>query len=322
MRHMEITPEQCCERLKAADNIAVLCHRNPDGDTLGSAFALKYMLEQLGKKVRVESGDGFPKQYGFLYPESQPEFKPEFVVAVDVADEELLGSSMDEYKGKIDLCIDHHGTNKQYAKEWYVRPTAAAAAEIMDDICHGLGTELTVQIANCIYTGVSTDTGCFKHSNTTAHSHAVAGRMFEAGCDFKMINRAMFEVKSLSRIAIEKEVLNTTEYYCGGRCALVYITREMMERTGAADAELEDLASMPRQIEGVLVGVTLRQRDDGYKISVRSGEETDSTEICGKLGGGGHRCASGCFVKGSLDEAKAAIIAAVEEVLSRGEHRC
>lgn len=319
---MEITPEQCCKRLMSADNIAVLCHRNPDGDTLGSAFALKYMLEQFGKKVRVESSDGFPKQYGFIYPKSQPEFKPDFVVAVDVADEELLGSGMDKYKGKIDLCIDHHGTNRHYAWEWYVRPTAAAAAEIMEDICAGLGASLTPLIASCIYTGVSTDTGCFRHSNTTAHSHAVAGRMFEAGCDFKTINRAMFEVKSLSRIAIEKEVLGTTEYHFGGRCALVYITREMMERTGVADAELEDVASMPRQIEGVLVGVTLRSREDGYKISVRSGEEADSAEICAKLGGGGHRCASGCFVKGSLDEAKAAIIAAVGEALGAEDEQC
>ena len=94
---MELTMEQCCEKLFKMDDIAVLCHRNPDGDTLGSAFALKYILEQFGKRVRVESHDGFPKQYAYMFPKSQPEFEPRFVVAVDVADEELLGSSMSMY---------------------------------------------------------------------------------------------------------------------------------------------------------------------------------------------------------------------------------
>ncbi len=320
---MELTVEQCCEKLLQMDDIAVLCHRNPDGDTLGCAFALKYMLEQLGKRVRVESHDGFPKQYSYMFPQSQPEFEPKFVVAVDVADEELLGSSMDKYKGRIDLCIDHHSSNKHYAKDWYVRATAAAAAEIMEDVCYTLpAVELTKTIANCIYTGVSTDTGCFRYSNTTAHSHAVAGRMIAAGCDFKMINRVMFELKSPSRIAIEKEVLATMEYHFDKKFALVYITREMMERAGAMDSELEEIASMPRQIEGVLIGATLRQRDDGYKISLRSGEETDCAAICGTLGGGGHRCASGCFVSGSLEHAKEEIIAACGRALGYEGDKC
>ena len=320
---MELTMEQCCKRLENMDDIAVLCHRNPDGDTLGCAFALKYMLEQLGKRVQVKSHDGFPKQYSYMYPKSQPEFEPKFIVAVDVADEELLGSSMDKYKGKIDLCIDHHSSNKHYAKDWYVRNDNAAAAEIMENVCAGLsGVKLTKLIADCIYTGVSTDTGCFRYSNTTAHSHAVAGRMIAAGCDFKMINRVMFEIKSQSRIAMEKEVLATMEYHFNKKLALVYITRDMMERTGALDSELEEIASMPRQIEGVLVGATLRQRDDGYKISLLSGEEIDSAAICGKLGGGGHRCAAGCFVKGSLEHAKEEIISVVGKALGFGEDKC
>ena len=193
----------------------------------------------------------------------------------------------------------------------------------MEDVCYGFpGAELTKDIANCIYTGVSTDTGCFRYSNTTAHSHAVAGRMIAAGCDFKMINRVMFEIKSQSRIAMEKEVLATMEYHFNKKLALVYITRDMMERTGALDSELEEIASMPRQIEGVVVGATLRQRDDGYKISLRSGEETDCAAICGMLGGGGHRCASGCFVKGSLEHAKEEIISVVGKALGFGEDKC
>ena len=314
---MEINVQQCCEILREMDDIAILSHRNPDGDTLGSAFALHYILNQLGKRSRVICHDGFPKQYSYMLLDYKPEdFEPKAVVAVDIADEQLFGENLDPFRGKVDLCIDHHGSNKHYAKNWLVRDTAAACCEVIEDICYGFEeVELTKIIADCIYTGVSTDTGCFRFSNTTGHTHAVAGRMFKAGCDFVMINRAMFEVKSFSRIAIEREVLNSLELYFDNRCAVVSITKDMMERTGAEESELEGVASMPREVEGVLVGITLRQRDNGYKISVRSGEEVDASVLCGKLGGGGHRCAAGCFVEGDLETAKKTMLKMVAESL-------
>ncbi len=314
---MEINVQQCCEILRGMEDIVILSHRNPDGDTLGSAFALHYILNQLGKRSRVECHDGFPKQYSYLLLDYKPEdFEPKAVVAVDIADEQLFGANLEKYCGKVDLCIDHHGSNKHYAKNWLVRDTAAACCEVIEDICYGFEeVELTKIIADCIYTGVSTDTGCFRYSNTTGHTHAVAGRMFKAGCDFVMINRAMFEVKSFSRIAIEREVLNTLELYFDNRCAVVCITKDMLERTGAEESELEGVAAMPREVEGVLVGITLRQRDNGYKISVRSGEEVDASVLCGKLGGGGHRCAAGCFVEGDLENAKKTVLGMVAESL-------
>ncbi|MBQ4547173.1 MAG: bifunctional oligoribonuclease/PAP phosphatase NrnA [Oscillospiraceae bacterium] len=318
---MEINVQQCCEILKEMDDIVILSHRNPDGDTLGSAFALHYILDQLGKRSRVECHDGFPKQYSYLLLDYKPEdFEPKAVVAVDIADEQLFGENLEKYRGKVDLCIDHHGSNKHYAKNWLVRDTAAACCEIIEDICYGFEeAEITKIIADCIYTGVSTDTGCFRYSNTTGHTHAVAGRMFKAGCDFVMINRAMFEVKSFSRIAIEREVLNSLELYFENRCALVCITKEMLERTGAEEAELEGVAAMPREVEGVLVGITLRQRDNGYKISLRSGDEVDASVLCGKLGGGGHRCAAGCFIEGDFETAKKTILKIVGEALEAEE---
>lgn len=314
---MEINVQSCCEILRSMDDIVILSHRNPDGDTLGSAFALHYILNQLGKRSRVECHDGFPKQYSYLLLDYKPEdFEPKAVVAVDIADEQLFGEKLEKYRGKVDLCIDHHGSNKHYAKNWLVRDTAAACCEVIEDICYGFEeVELTKIIADCIYTGVSTDTGCFRYSNTTGHTHAVAGRMFKAGCDFVMINRAMFEVKSFSRIAIEREVLNTLELYFDNRCAVVCITKDMLSRTGAEESELEGVAAMPREVEGVLVGITLRQRDNGYKISVRSGEEVDASVLCGNFGGGGHKCAAGCFIEGNLETAKKAMLEVIEKAL-------
>ncbi|HPV99594.1 MAG TPA: DHH family phosphoesterase [Oscillospiraceae bacterium] len=318
---MQIGLEECCRELAGMDDIVLLCHQNPDGDTLGSAFALHYLLRQLGKRSRVECADAFPKRYSFLCREYEPEeFEPKFTVAVDVADEQLLGSAMRAYKSKIDLCIDHHNSNQFYAEKTFMRAGAAAAAELVADIVAGFPeARLTKQIADCIYTGISTDTGCFCYSNTTAHTHDVAGRMFEAGCDYAMINYIMFEQKSPSRIAIEKEVLNTVEYHFDQRCALVWITTEMMERTGAFDAELEGVAVIPRQIEGVEAGITLREKDNGFKISLRTSERVDASDICSELGGGGHRCAAGCFIEGGLDFAKAEILAAVGRALDYQE---
>lgn len=318
---MKIELKECCEELAKMDDIALLCHQNPDGDTLGSAFALHYLLRRLGKRSRVECADDIPKRYAFLCRDYEPqEFAPKFIVAVDVADEQLLGPLMENYGGRIDLCIDHHSSNQLYAKKTFLRSEAAAAAELVAEIVGEFPqAELTKQIADCIYTGISTDTGCFCYSNTTAHTHEVAGRMFEAGCDYAKINYIMFEQKSLSRIAIEKEVLNTVEYHFNNRCALVWITTKMMEHTGAFDAELEGVAAIPRQIEGVEAGITLREKDNGFKISLRTGEQVDASAICNGLGGGGHRCAAGCFIEGSLDFAKKEILAAVGKALDCGE---
>ena len=314
---MQIGLKECCEELAGMDDIALLCHQNPDGDTLGSAFALHYLLRQLGKRSRVECADDFPKRYAFLWQEYElEEFSPKFTVAVDVADEQLLGPRADKYMGKIDVCIDHHNSNQFYAKKTFMRPEAAAVAELVAAIVEEFPqVELTRQIADCIYTGISTDTGCFCYSNTTAHTHMVAAEMFKAGCNYAAINYVMFEQKSLSRIAIEKEVLNTVEYHFDNRCALVWITTEMMERTGVFDAELEGVAAIPRQIEGVEAGITLREKDNGFKISLRTSNQVDASAICSNLGGGGHRCAAGCFIEGSLDFAKKEILAAVGEAL-------
>ena len=320
---MEINVQQCCEILREMDDIVILCHRNPDGDTLGAGFALHYILAQLGKRSRVECHDVIPPMFSYLLLDYKPEeFEPKNIVAVDIADEKLFGSNLEKYCGKVDLCIDHHGSNKHYAKNWLVRENAAAACEVIEDICYGFEeVELSKIIADCIYTGVSTDTGCFRYSNTTGHTHAVAGRMFQAGCDFVKINRLNFEVKSFSRIAIEREALNTLELHYDGRCALVYITDEMLKRTGAAESELEGIAAMPREVEGVEVGLTLRWRDNGYKVSVRSGEEVDASAICGKLGGGGHRCAAGCYIESDLESAKETILKVVGELIEKEDAR-
>ena len=322
MKHL--TKIETARWLAGHDDYCIITHRRPDGDTLGSSAALCRVLRGMGKSAHILANPEMTDKYRALHEglTSGAVAPGATVVSVDLAAETMFPASCADLTDRVELLIDHHGSNSGYAREGLVEENTAACGEIIYDLMLELGAEMTTEIAEAIYTAVSTDTGCFRYSNTTAHSHAVAGRMIAAGCDFKMINRVMFEIKSQSRIAMEKEVLATMEYHFNKKVALVYITRDMMERTGALDSELEEIASMPRQIEGVLVGATLRQRDDGYKISLRSGEEIDSAAICGKLGGGGHRCAAGCFVKGNLEHAKKEILAVVGETLGYGEEKC
>lgn len=315
-----ITLEQVCNRLKKQDNILILAHQNPDGDTLGSCFALLYALQSMGKHARVECSDPFPLRYQFMFPDYVPEqFTEQYIVAADIADTQLFGKNSEKYIDKVDLCIDHHPSNTFYAAETYLVADAAATAEVMMDVIDGLGVSLNLAMATCIYTGISTDTGCFRFSNTTAKTHRAASRVIGLGVDNAEINREMFGRKTQSRIAIEREVYNTMEYHCDNKCAVICMTQEMLQKAGADDSELEGVSAIPCQIEGVEVGVTLREKEGGYKISLRTSRYIDASEICAQFGGGGHARASGCFIKDTLESAKQKVLAVVKKAFAAAQ---
>ena len=169
----------------------------------------------------------------------------------------------------------------------YVDPQAASNCENIYRVIKSLGIEIDTMLADCIYTGICTDTGCFKYTNVTPDTMRIAARLMELGCSSAEINRAMFDTKSLARICIEREVLNTLRFYADNKIAVVYTTRDMEVRTGAKDDDMDGIASIPRQIEGVCTGVTVKEKGDNYyRISVRTNSGHDASWICGKLGGG------------------------------------
>lgn len=181
------------------DNFLILTHKSPDGDTLGSGFALCAFLRDMGKKANVVNSDSFPERYDLIYESYYPqEFDVKYVIAVDIADTNLLGSNLSKYaeEGAIDLCIDHHISNKYFAKQSYVEADASAAALIMYKIFKASGRNISRQIARCLYTGIATDTGCFKYENTTPQAHIACAELMSYGIDFAYINRKMFDVKA------------------------------------------------------------------------------------------------------------------------------
>ena len=310
----KIDVKECASLLKEFDNYLILSHRNPDGDTLGSAFALKRTLDQMGKKSFVKCVDPMHHKYSYLWEGiDNEEFDYDKIIAVDVADTKLLGESFEElYGNNIWLCIDHHMTNKEYAENLLLEDRAAAAVVIYEVICE-LGVEITPEIANCVYTGLATDTGCFMFSNTTPTVHRIAAEVMEKGADYVNINRLMFETKSLSYLRLEQMAVSSIESYFDGKCAIMTITRKMFEESGSSSTECDGIAALPRKIEGVKVGVTIRERHDGsYKVSMRTVEPFDAAKMCGKLGGGGHHAAAGCEFDCPLDEVKATLLETIK----------
>lgn len=296
------------------DNYEIITHHYPDGDCLGCGYALCLALQQLGKHARVVNTD-LPERFGFLAENVQEQdFEAEHVVSVDVADEKLLGCNQEKYTGKIFLVIDHHKSNCINAPHKYIDADAAAACEIIYEVVKALGAELTHDIVNSLYTGVSTDTGCFCYPNTTPRTMRIAAELMELGCDSAYINKVMFETKSKRRVQLEREILDKMIFCADDQCAIIYTTLEMVK--GLTDDEIEGIASMPRQIEGVRMGITAREKADGtFKISVRTNGDVDACDFCRQFGGGGHAAAAGCTIKGSLETTLDALKAAVEKTL-------
>lgn len=304
--------------LKENDNFYILTHQYPDGDTLGSGFGLCHALQSIGKKAKVIICGELPVKYSYMAKSINTDnFAPKCIVAVDIADECLLGENKDTYAGKTFLCIDHHGSNKEYAQNIYVDSTAAATAEIIFQLLPLLNVKITTEIADCIYTGICTDTGCFKYSNVTPRTLRMAADLVEAGCSYAKINRVMFDTKSKQRLQIEKAVLNTLKYYSKDRIAIIAITKDLIAQTGAKDDEMDGLASIPRQIEGVKVGITLREKNGGeYKLSVRTTSEINASKLCEAFGGGGHAAAAGCTINGTVESVTATIVKAAQQALN------
>ena len=300
--------------LKSHDNFTILTHAHPDGDTLGSGFGLCLALRALGKKANVVNNEELPPKFRYLEIERQ-EFEEQTVVAVDIADVTLMGNEIKaKYESKVDLSIDHHGSNRLFAQLNYVDSSAAAAAQIIFEVIEQLGVDFTPDMADCLYTGISTDTGCFRYANVTPATLRTAARLMELGANASDINVKMFETKTRTYAALERLALDGMQFFYDGKCALITITRAMFAESGSDENECDGIAAISRQIEGVLVGVTMRERRDGtYKASVRTHNPVDASAICARLGGGGHPMAAGCTLNTDPEIAALLMQAALNE---------
>ena len=319
---MKINVEKCAQMLKDKDNILILTHAHPDGDTVGCGFALSLALKQLGKKARVICADEFLPKYTRLIDKclEMPEFEEEFIVAVDVATENLLGDLADKYAGKIDLCIDHHGTNTEFAKYLLLNADAAAACEIVLKVIKTLGVKIDKPIANALFIGISTDTGCFRYASTTSNTYRAAAELIDLGADNGTINRVMFETKTKTYAALERLAIEGMEFFGNERICVITVTQEMYKKTGSSELETEGIAPLTRQIEGVEIGLTIREKPDGTcKCSIRTLDSVNASEFAKGFGGGGHKQAAACRFDCGVEDAKMQLVARATELLERSE---
>ena len=300
-----MTRAEAAEYFRTYNDYTILTHRRPDGDTLGSAAALCLGLRKLGKNAWVlnptESLDGL----GWLLADITKDFADpgDTIVAVDVAAPDMLPRDFAELAVKCRLRIDHHGSATPFGWAELVDADSASCAEIISDILELLEVEPDEDMADALYVGVATDTGCFRYANTNAHAFTVAARCAAAGADVAGLNLELFETNSLAKLRLHAWIAENVKLFGDGQLAIVAIPKAVEERLGVTDAELGNLSSYARSIAGVCLAATLRQGKYGEtKISVRAVPGWDAAAVCERFGGGGHPGAGGATSRLSLEE--------------------
>ncbi len=321
---MNLTAQEAAAFLQSRDGYLILTHRRPDGDTIGCAVALCRALRQTGKTAFVLPNADATVLFDPYWGDTPAprDFIPETVVSVDIASLSLFPENALPYRDQVELCIDHHPSNEGFGKRNCVESDKAACGEILYTICTHLLSpreSLPQEVALPLYLAVSTDTGCFVYSNTTPNTHTVAAALMATGVDFRAVNKRHFRTKSYVRLRLESRMIETMDLHHNGQTAIAAISLEDMAQLHAAEADVEDIAAVVGQLEGVRTAVTIRELKPGEcKLSVRTQTDLNASAVCKRLGGGGHAAAAGCTVYGSVAEAKAAILDAINTVKAGG----
>lgn len=289
----------------------------PDGDALGSAFALCRALQKCGKHAKVLYENPIPEKFKYLTEfVTEENFDSKFIIAVDLADTSLLESTLKKYKNEINMSIDHHISNKNYAEINFINPVAAANCEII----YKLLTEMNIipdpEIASALYTGISTDTGCFQYSNTTSETHSITAELMKLGASTEKLNENLFLIKTPKKLELEKIIYKNLEFKFDSRCAITYVTLYEMNKIGISDNELDGIASIPIRIQGVKIGITLREKTENcFKVSVRTSSNINANDFCENFGGGGHAKAGGFSISGDLGDVKNQISNKIKSIM-------
>ena len=314
---MSMDYQEAAALLREKDQILILTHRRPDGDTIGCAAGLCRALRAQGKTAWILEN---PEATALFTPyleglTASEDVEPGFVVSVDIAGRGLFTRAGERWlKQGIDLAFDHHPSYEGFASECCVDAGRAACGELIYDVVRTLG-EVTAEIALPLYVAVSTDTGCFMYGNTTPATHRVAAALMETGMDYQWANKRHFRTKSIKRLRLESGITESMSLYDGGRVAVASVSLARMAELGATEEDAEDIAAFVGQVEGVETAVTIRELQEGEcKLSVRTVGGLNATRVCALLGGGGHAAAAGCTVRGSIEDAQTAILEAIRTV--------
>ena len=305
---------ECAKWLKEQDNILLLTHVRPDGDTLGSAAALCSALRRNGKKAALYNNpDITEKYYKYVSAYIEDSFAHDCAVAVDVAEKHMLCSG---FEGGVQLCIDHHPSNSNYADELLLNAGKASCGEIVLDVIKALCGNVSPEEASLLYMAVSTDCGCFRYANVTAETFAAASELIGYGAQVQKLNFDLFRQVSKARIVLEGLICSGLKFYADGKIVVATVTEKMMQETCATENDCDDIAGIPGRVAGCVLSLVIRELAPGRcKVSARSHPGFDCSALCARFGGGGHKMASGCTVDASPEETREMLVQAALEVL-------
>ena len=312
-----LTRSEAARWLREHDNYLILTHRRPDGDTVGTAAVLCRGLRALGKNAHILRNMEITDRYTHLHAglnQDCPE-TGDTLISVDVASPKLLPDVFSHLYRHVRLRIDHHGTDTPFAPLELVDPGAASCGEIVYDVLQELGVSLDKPMAEALYTAISTDTGCFRYANTTAHTFHVAAACMEAGGDLHAINMAIFETNTLAKRKLESWMTEHIRFYRNGKIAVCPLPLSVERELGVKEDDMENVSSFVRNFEGVCMAATLREIPGGkVKMSVRAVPGYDAAAVCLAFGGGGHKGAAGATVTAELEEAAAKVAMEMENL--------
>ncbi len=282
------------------DNYVILTHIRPDGDTLGSASALCLGLRSLGKAAHVLVNTGVGGRFRWMLEGLTVEEagKDDTVISTDVASPGMLPDNAQGYLGRVRLRIDHHGSATSFSDLELVDPDSASCAEVVYDVLELMEAPRQAEVLDRIYVGLSTDTGCFRFANTTAHTFRVAAACAEGGARVYQLNQELFETNTLGKLRMQGWIVEHMRLLHCGTMAICAIPRSVELELGVTSDDMDNISNFPRTVAGVNVAATIRETEDGLaKISVRAVPGYDATVIAEKFGGGGHKGAAGASLR-------------------------
>ncbi len=306
----KLTIRETAAFLESHDRFCILSHRRPDGDTVGSSAALCLGLRQLGKKAFVLRNEEVTPRFLWLHEGLTKEAAEEgdTIVSVDVASPEMLPEAFSHLMGKIALRIDHHSAADSFTEEELVAADSASCVELVWDVLETMGATMDEKIGEAVYVGASTDTGCFRFANTTAHTFETAAKCARAGAKIFELNQMLFETNSLGRLQMQAWIVEHLQMIQSGKMAVCAIPGSVEKEIGVTEDDMDNISSFPRTVAGVCMAATLRENQDGsVKLSVRAVSGYDATLVTKRFGGGGHKGAAGGTIRMPLEEATRAV---------------
>lgn len=327
-RMSHTTLQEIADTLRAHQRFVIMSHVRPDGDAIGCEVALALCLKKLGKDVTVWNHDGCLDKLSFL-PGSELVTKPsatpqdfDVAIAVDTAVQDRVGDCLKAVgQVKLWINIDHHISNNGYGDLAYIDATAPAAGQIIYELIQTTGLPIDAAIAENLFAAISTDTGSFQYSNTTARTLKIASELVEHGVNVGRISELLYQTYPLRRLQLLRALLNALQITSGGRAASFSLSLAAAQELGVTPEDNEGLIDHIRAIEGVRVAVFFEELPEGkVRVSMRSKDTRyDVCKICAQFGGGGHTLAAGARLAGPLASAETRVLEAISAVIEAAD---